>query len=481
MTEKVIYVRAQPKRVRLRETYSYNQEISRNPFVRTEQMPTGQIEVVTPYDGSHYFTRQACRDVEVQTGDGPLSEGVDALIGHLALNGYGRTDLENVLSLNSRYGSVPLRIPVSGGALAGMSDLCDDRHACVIKFDYAPELPEWTPVDIEMELLDEDMFELPDFASPQMKAVAMSETSVAQIAQQVSFRRNLLLMIRVRLHLDSDLASKELSPKVTRVSIGWPTVTSFRKLHFRAGDTTPEHEMRITYDPATRSLRLPGVKMETSERSLSNNLQTYVSQSMFLLVDQPGELYQQDSLDGQVEVEVPGGLLSGVQARVYDGNGRLQPESAVKSSTRIVVNYKLILDDAFSRRTRSPYQHLHFSGVIPEPMRVMDIETALADRGFRIREEESVRFSDNPLKHFIVARRPEGPDTMQLWVLVEGKRFQAERQTQLPGDHLYKKIVESGELKLYIRGQLPGDSSKIIQEMNALQLALRDRFVPSAG
>src|ERR1700722_18376806 len=62
-TDDRLYARATPEKVEITETYSVTQEISNSPN-RDRGEPTGRIEMVIPYDGADYFTRQAAGDVE---------------------------------------------------------------------------------------------------------------------------------------------------------------------------------------------------------------------------------------------------------------------------------------------------------------------------------------------------------------------------------------------------------------------------------
>ena len=471
MEEKQIYARAQVKSARIKETYCYRQEISCNPSLGGGKAPTGRLEVKLPFDGDQFFTRQASKDVEEQIDEAFAGNRAGAVIGHVGLSKYGQTDLNDVLTLSDHYGSFPLTVPIGGDVINNADRLRDDRHACLIAVDYSPHWPDVVPIQIDMDLLDEDVLSQPAVEIPRTNGRRQPDVW-EQIAQQVDFRRNLLLIVQVKLSVSSRLVDNGSKPRVSRISIRWPTVTSFRNLHLFIG----ENEVNITYNPLTQSLEWPGVEMEAVEGlGASDELQTYVSQRFFFLIDQPGELYEQETLDGQIQVEIPGMLLSGLQARLYDGCGKLRTETRPELTTCLKTDYKLWLDDAFSQRTRSPYQHLHFDEVIPDPMRIGDIRTTLADRGFRIVADDQ-RPSDGPLKHFILAQRPEGLDTVMLWLFIEGKRYETERQTQMPGGRTYTSIVESGELKMYIRGEFPGDSRVLIQEINALQLALRDRF-----
>ena len=185
---------------------------------------------------------------------------------------------------------------------------------------------------------------------------------------------------------------------------------------------------------------------------------------MFLAIDQPGELYQQGTLDARIEAEIEGELLSGLEARLYDGVGAFS-ETQPKHSTILMTDVRLYLEDTFARRTLSPYQHLYFDEVIPDDIRVVDIKTALVDRGFRVKDVTLAR-PDGQLRHFIRAQRPEGPETMELWLFLQGKRYQTERQRRVPGGQTYTSTFESGELMVYIRGELAQDSRGLTHEMN---------------
>jgi hypothetical protein len=61
-------------------------------------------------------------------------------------------------------------------------------------------------------------------------------------------------------------------------------------------------------------------------------------------------------------------------------------------------------------------------------------------------------------------------------IFVYGKRYRTRRQRQIDGGIEYQTTIESGDLQLYIYGFLRGDSETVVQEMNALRRALRERF-----
>jgi hypothetical protein len=475
MTEKNIYTRAKPANVHLREHYYYEKIVSKNPLTRQEQTPTGKIEVNVPYDGYQYFSRESYFDVKKQLGNDVQSNNLDASIGYLVLTDYGRTNLKDVLDLSEHYGAIPLRVPILGQGITNINQLYSDQFVCDITIDYVPKWPEIIPMGIDLQLWDEDTLSLPDPEVPIEEMEVQLASVATQIAQQVNFRRNLLIKSRVRVDLPRSLSLDKCEPKVSRMSIGWPTITSFRGLSLGIGTIPTDDGVRVTYNPQTRSLEWLDIPMNAIVKSPGADVKTFVTDWMYLLTDYPGELYQQPSLEGQAEVELQGHLLSGIQVRLFNGVGEQSGNPEPKISSFITTNFKLILDEAFAKRILSPYQHLYFDEVIPEEMRIADIKTALADRGFRIVQDKPLP-TRNEMKHFILAERPEGPETMELWVFIEGKRYEAERETQVVGGQTYRSTFESGEIKVYIRGEMPGNSHRLTQEMNAFQTALRDRF-----
>jgi hypothetical protein len=520
-SERVLYARARPEFTKITETYRYQQEISRNPSLVRAALPTGRITLAVPYDGHEHFSREACSDVAAGlTGDEDQQE---AVIGHLLFANHGRTDLGDVLQLNDGYKSVPIRVPVAGAPApdGGGDGLHSDRYTCEISYDYTPGsgAPRLMPIHVSAELLDPDSIDFPDITPVDLdkKETRELEAVVAKITQQGSFRSHLLLCLTVLVDVsnvpergatqaeddrstdesqqpderddgqeaperiggdqaqDPDEPDDDRLPKITRVSLHWPTITSLRALRlFVDGE-----RRAVKYNPMTQHIEWTDVAMSSSTvrnpGDADTDVLTYHSRTMYLRIEQPGELYEQVSIDGCVEVEIPGHLLSGLEARLYDATGTMmrskrQPQLVSKVSTEL----RLILDDAFARRTLSPYQHLYFEEIIPDEIRFVDIKTALTDRGFDIRFDKSV--SDDQVRQLIVATKSEGPDTMALWMVIEGNRYKTRRQDHMPGGQIYTSAFESGDLKIFVRGALPGESREITHEINSLQRALRERF-----
>jgi hypothetical protein len=229
-----VYVRARLERALIRERYFYFQEISQNADRHVRKAPEGRIELVLPYDGERYFTRQARKDVDHGRQFGAAG-ATEALIGHLALTGFEHANLDGLLDEGPTHGSVPIRVPIAGLPGPGEPDpLVSDRSACVVSHNYEPDTRHLKvePVDVEVELHD------PDDARFQPGNVANDfDGQRLRIMRQVGFRPELLLRMTVRLDIPREMAANATAA-VRQVFISWPTHTSLRDLKLWAVTTT---------------------------------------------------------------------------------------------------------------------------------------------------------------------------------------------------------------------------------------------------
>jgi hypothetical protein len=455
-----IHVRARVKRARIKERYFYEQEISENATRHQEKEPEGRIELVLPYDGDRYMSRQARRDI-----DHARRTGTEALIGHLLLAGFGHANLNGLLDEGPTYGSVPVKVPIEGLAVSdGPDPLTADRSACVVSHDYVPDTRHFKvdPVDVDARLIDPDDAEF----SPTEVASDIAGKRL-QIMRQVGFLPELRLVMTVRLAVPREQA-KGARAKVRQVFISWPTHTSLRSLRLIVDGK--HHPIR--YNPRREGLEWSDITMKAEADPGAGELGTFVSPVMTLVIPQPGELYQEASLGGQVKVVVDR-LLSGLDARLYDATGTLRGHPRVALQSLISTKFDLTLDDAFARRILSPHQQLHFDEVIPAETRIDDIMMALKNLGFKVRDPWP---DQGPEERWLFANRAEGPDKLELFLYVEGKHYKSRRQRTVPGGMTYRTELDSGEVRIYVYGWLAGDSRPVVQEMNALREALRERF-----
>lgn len=486
---KTIYARGCPERVTLKEIYTYTRTISRNPSTKSGT-PTGQIEIVVPYDGQQFFTREACADVEQQLGSTNPADDVDAQVGHLLLANYERTNIkdEPELAAIMQHDSLPICVPVVCGAFDQSEHLYDDQQAAQVTYSYTPKHPDIVPLNIELEITDEESFSALFEQLSSNQPVAWEQV-FTQVAQQSSFSPALGLHLRAILTLPAKTPDTVVA-RVARVALEWPTLTSFRTYNLRIADEPTLPVLR--YNPAKACIEWENVQMHPRGDAPTPAPATngaapdtaparplrFQSRPMHLRVSHPGELYGHEKLKYTVEVEIKGMLLSGTEMRVFDGTGARVDEKRCTHElvTRIVMEIELVLADAFANREFFPYQHHVFPEIIPDDMRMADIHTILSDQGFRNFRKYDVPGEPETLRHIIQANRGEGQHIMRLLVLVEGKHYLAERQTELAGGQIYTSFVDSGELTINLLGALPGDSRPLVRCMNDIQAALYDRF-----
>jgi hypothetical protein len=200
---------------------------------------------------------------------------------------------------------------------------------------------------------------------------------------------------------------------------------------------------------------------------------------MVLNIGHPGELFKEEKLAVNAEVEIPDYLLSGLEALLFDATGGKQGKQP-KLVTRFHIRTDLYPADVFARRIFSPYQQFVFDDIIPDEMRITDIVTVLRNSRFDVYDrwpDTGDKDDSNTLKWLLMAKRSQGPDDLQLLVAVEGKRDVMDRE-QIMADSMVKLSgnKESGQLRISVLGMLPRDHKELTREMNALQQALRDRF-----
>jgi hypothetical protein len=490
-TDDRLYARATPEKVEITETYSVIQEISKIPSSERGE-PAGRIEMVIPYDGADHFTRQAVGDVERAVAMRGSGAPRTAIMGHLLIADHRRTDLYQSMVQHGEVGVIPLEAPVTS-ADGTVSRLMSDRRASVLSYDYTPMPPELYPIDLDVRLFDPDIMDLEmDWLLDAFKVDPAD--LIKRLTQEARFKSELLLMIEVRLTLPVK-KGQLLKPMVKRVSIGWPTVTSIattrlavlapQDLELRAGTQRPSFKHRpIRYNPVEQRLEWENVHFFQPERKPDDqdeSNRTYRSAPMQLIIGHPGELFQAGQLTVHAEVEVPGYLLSGMDARLYGATGDRvigTPRRPLPNLlTRVNATAALQLDDAFAKREFAPYHQVVFDEVVPGEMRITDIVTVLKTAQFDVGKpwEDPLNPADSSTPKWVLrAHRPR--DALRLTIAVEGRRLSVEEHVVEENRVGHRRTKDSGWIKLSVRGVLPRDHRELTRQMNELQAALRERY-----
>ena len=478
------------------ETYSVTQEISRNPR-REPGTPTGRIEMVIPYDGGDYFTRQAVRDVERAVAARGRAEPRTAIVGHLLIADHRRTDLyqNQGMRQHGEVGVIPLEVPVTS-ADGTTGRLTSDRRASVMSYDYVPEPPELFPIGLDVRLFDPDIIDLEWDRLLDAFDVDPADL-IKRLTQEARFKSELLLIIQVHLTLPVK-KGQLLKPMVKRISIGWPTVTSIATTQLvilappnprlRQGTRRPGYRPRpIRYNPVERRLEWENVHFLPSKRSDDQDVVncTFRSAQMQLIIGHPGELFAAERLTVHAEVEVPGYLLSGVEARLYGATGNRVPVAPGRPlpelMTHVNATATLQLDDAFAERMFAPYHQVVFDNVVPDEKRIDDIVMVLKMAQFDVDPPEVLEDpaeSSTP-KWVLRASRPK--DSLSLTIAVEGKRYSVQEHEVEQNRVGHETTKDSGWIKLSVRGVLPRDHGELTRRINELQAVLRERYRQHQG
>ena len=504
-----MYARAAPERTEITETYSVRQEISSNP-TREFGEPAGRIEVVVPFDGRDYFTRQAAADVGYGLG-GQSAGGVGrAVIGHLLLADHTRTDLRTIMRQHNNAGVIPIEVPIP----SSLGDLTDDRHACVIAYDYRPQPAEIYPIWLNVQLYDPDSVELDEIDQlAQLGQIDLGH-AIDYLMRTAHFTGGLVMSITVGLAIPVSPGAPGPLPVVKLMSVDWPVITSLESVQLECHTTLAEgtkaeqdgpvvegkpHPVR--YNPDRGRLEwesIPAHPVPAHEGSPDARI--YESAEMRLKIRHPGELFptadlfREQKLTVHADVEIDGYLLSGLEAWLFSATGNWQgrpPQEEVwarppgrqpwqpKLTTRIGIDTEFYVTDEFAKREFRPYQQYVFDGVIPDERRITDIVTVLNYSNFDThwRADPDNQSSPETPRWLLHATRREGTDQLTLLIAVDGQKYSVD-QERLRNAGLVKETfgTAGGRMRLSVLGTLHRDHVTLAHEMNHLQQALRERF-----
>lgn len=500
-----VYARAAPERTEITETYSVKQEISSNP-TREAGEPTGRIEVAVPFDGRDYFTRQAAADVESGLGGRQADGAGRAVIGHLLLAEHTRTDLRTIMRQHNNAGVIPIEVPILGS----LNELTDDRHTCVIAYDYHPQQAEFYPIWLDVKLYDPDSVELHvvDLLA-QLGHIDLGK-AIDYLMRTARFTGGLEMSITVGLAIPVRPGARGPLPRVKLVSVDWPVITSLESVELdrdttqaeRGGSKPEERSHPVRYNPDRGRLEWESIPIHPGEaHEGSPGARIYQSTQMRLKIRHPGELFptaelfREQKLSIHADVEIDGYLLSGLEAWLFGATGNWQgrlPQEDVRArprgrqpwqpklTTRIGIDTEFYVTDEFAKREFRPYQQYVFDGVIPDERRITDIVTVLSHSNFETDDpwtDPNNQSRPEAPRWLLRATRREGTDQLTLLIAVDGRKYSVD-QERLLGAGTVKEIsgTAGGRMRLSVLGTLHRDHATLAHEMNHLQRMLRERF-----
>lgn len=472
--EHQIFTRAIPQVIYLEEEYTYELEISGTPQYKQQGKPYGQIKVVIPYDGQKYFNRDAIKDIEYQMPSKQIHEPSKVRAGYVGLTKTSFTDLETRTDLSMHHDVLPIDALIRDERIkeTNTNSLYDDCNAGQISLEYTPGWPETIPLSVKVDIFDEDSIET------YLKSLSTDGTgelsSVAsEIAKQVSFQQSLFFKFDIGLALPNRAAQgfNNKSPKITHMALEWPVATSHRLVRLGIGE---QNNWPVIYNPENGVIEWANIPFDATGKSEGTNLYQYKIPPIHLFIDQPGELYRRKELRGEIQIEIPQ-PFSGLHLSYFDALGKLT-KIPIEQRTNLVSKIIVNLEDCFEQKIYSPYQHIQFEGVILDQMRINDIVTLLQDQRFTCRWDNLPTARPSIQQYLIIGKRPEGTGELLLGILVEGSRFEATRESEIPGGQKFISNVETGNTTIYMRGQLRGDNKRLLHTMNEIQILLKERF-----
>lgn len=490
-----LLARARPESVLVEEKYRVRQEVSRNPDVRLEPGAVGMIEVRVPYDGYEHFTRSALEDFRQWVMRHPDQFGstgagwdevtvTEAQIGHLVVTDHQDTDLDEVLGQSNRTMAVPLRIPVRSADLRNDDALVADRYTFRRKIQYHPASgrPALVPVQLHVEVTDPGSVSVPQI-DPRHQIDVGEAVVLSQ--EYMTFRSYLELNIQVQVDLPGRKGWNPPAPVVRWIRLSLPSgltlaLTSVELAMIDGGSDPDGKPPIVQHNPNEAGIEWFDIPLELVKKA--DGPTTFMSPRMRVRIHQPGELFSESEVLVRAHIETNDVLLSGTQVRLFDARGRRvggrRNPLTVRSS--VTAEATVVLDDAFAKRKFTPQQSFHFDEVIPGPARVQDILSALADLRFEVETSDIPADTTMSKSQTLIARvaatRGDDEDAIRLYLFVLGRQQRTRRQSQHPGGRRYTSKLDTGDLTLVVFGEAPRDSSRLIHEVNALQLGLRDRF-----
>ncbi len=535
----VIFARVQPDGVRIVETYRYEQTLGLASRVSAAQAPAGEIKVAISYDGYQSFTRQAHADVRRQYGRwlvtsgaaatrtpgrwrfvsvrrsmtdlkrrvarfarrvmraadvpgppppttqtaqpqanapaAPLQPPTDALIGHLLLDDYSRTDLGDRFDLFNHYGALSLRAPIRGAGLDDIDPLRADRHRAHIIFDYAPRDLAVKPLQVAVQVSDwrEGVWPNPA-ASPTDILSALNQAAEASETQDY-----LRFSFRVEAYLARSGLPTALDVTVKKMWLEWPLplsvghqVATLMTDQAQATSATSAWADSLKFNLQENRLEWGGMTLHAATTSARPDLITWVTEPMHLVIRRPADLYFSDVLTGQVELELSGLLLSGVQAIYFDGIGRRLDQVKLEKLSRLHVGFKLVLSDLLAQREVPHFRQVVVPHVSLRGWRLSELEAHLTDSGFHVTRVLQAGPGQTGWLAAFGAEPMAKPQSLQVWVVVDGSR----RSLVADENRLGRVAAARSDVSIQLHCLSRGEHLDTALALNRLQTALTSHF-----
>jgi hypothetical protein len=260
-------------------------------------------------------------------------------------------------------------------------------------------------------------------------------------------------------------------PVVTYACIEWPHM-DYRK---RQG---------IRHDPENRVLEWVDIDKEKLPQTSHDAFET----ALTVKIMHPIELYQRGYVKGQIRVQFDKQIWSGLDVEYFDATGQRRPYGSecrpkIEKSTTAVIDLDITLNAIFERRPFYPHRRLEFEGVKPDPDRLADIKSLLAELGLEdiyaqpfFHFSYPVTFEEATSIGGIVITGNNHKRNLKVQLKVEGSPKTISRQRK-NGKRIDRMQIPTGQLQITLAGESKGESPlELSMLLNQIQHLLKERF-----
>ncbi|MCB0368636.1 MAG: hypothetical protein KDD45_04110, partial [Bdellovibrionales bacterium] len=314
------------------------------------------------------------------------------------------------------------------------------------------------------------------------KQIELTKQVAQQINKQVGFEDRLVLEISLSMLILYEFKDADDLPTLSKAQLNWPIPVSQRRI----GLKVDEQNRAVIYNPKSHTVEWGGVHFEYLGFNKKTKKSRFELPLVKLEVTEPGEFFLAKHLDGKFYIDFPF-LLSGIQTQVKNVFYDVAP-SIIKKSV-LVIEFVSFIEKLFERKIFSPYQHLQFPNVLLTEMRVADIVILLKDMYFfvindpiptepeELDQEIGLPNKLTRYRQFLIeATKQDSGGMLKLWILVEGLPSGTTREKEIPGKEKFITDFPTGSTTIYIRGQLEGDSKRVVNVINEIHKKLKERF-----
>lgn len=473
----LVLANTQPHEIKVKEQYCYEFKLTGVQY-REFQKSEGRIEVVIPYDGQHDIVPSPELEERLQQRS---QQKPVPIWGELEIVSFGNSRLNEQFVSELEERRLSFDTDFEGQALEMIRSKPKGRFDIRLSQSYQPAEPEYVPAEIPMKAFDEEEIKEEQELKVEVKVRNRGKDQptpalllVQDVTDHASFKSSLCFRFQVIVSLPGHYVQEEsddkVSVRVSHMTMDWPIATVPSQPRLKIGSANNKYK-QVPFNPVRGALEWFDIPLKRGK----DGGFYFESDEIWLEVDEPGEVQNEQILQGKVNIEVKGLLLSGLQLS-YKGRGH----ATISKQSIMQVDYRIKLRECFEDKRYSPQQHLQFPGIVLDEFRLADVLMLLKDKRFEVTqpftERELAETHEGSRQYLIKATRAEGAGELLLWMLIRGTPSATIRERETKGNALYRTQLPTGTVTIYMHGGLKGDKQRAIQILNELHQQLKQHF-----